>query len=193
MNYSELFGILSSVVLIVGMVPYLRDVIRGDVKPHAMSWLGWSLITALGGLAMVSDGAGWVVAMLFANSITCFSIPITALIKRTAVWSVTKADSVLFILGGIGIILWQTLDLPVLALVCAIFADMSFGIPTIIKTYRDPSSETPTAWIFSVVAEIFALLAITQLTFSEIAYPTYLLIYDGLMVLIVIGIIRRRK
>lgn len=34
------FGILSSIILIVGEIPYLRDIHNKKVRPHVLSWIG---------------------------------------------------------------------------------------------------------------------------------------------------------
>lgn len=185
------FGILSSLAILIGGLPYLNDIRLKRIKPHVLSWLGWGFITAIGAFAMLAEGSTWAVALVFANTVMCTLIALAAIITRTGVWSTGIQDFVFFGVGLLGIILWQTLDLPILALICAILADLSFGVPTIIKTFRDPSTETPFAWVMSVVGEIFGLLALSNLSFHEVAYPIYLFIYDSSVVLIIYKIIKK--
>lgn len=187
------FGILSSIAILIGGLPYLNDIRLKRIKPHILSWLGWGFITAIGAFAMLAEGSTWAVALIFANTVMCILIALAAIVTRTGVWSTGMQDYVFFGVGLIGIVLWQTLNMPILALICAVLADLSFGIPTIIKTLKDPSSETPFAWVMSVIAEIFGLFALSNLSFHETVYPIYLFIYDSTIVLIIYKIFRKRS
>ncbi len=192
MEIKAIFGLLSSIVLIIGGVPYLRDIHRKKVHPHILSWIGWSFITGLGGSAMLASGSRWVVALMFANTLLCFVIAGYAIIRKAGVWSVSAYDFLLFGLGILGLILWLIIGLPIIALVLAITADLCFGLPTIIKTYREPESETYFAWLASAISGLLSLCAIQNFTFSEIAYPGYLFVFDTLVLLFILKVIKKK-
>lgn len=193
METKALFGILSSIFLLVGCIPYLRDIHKNNAQPHVLSWMGWGFITALGAFAMLADGSGWNVAILFTNTFVCFLVAIYSAIRHNGVWSTTVFDYIFFGIGILGLILWKILDLPIVALVCAIIADFSFGIPTIIKTFKNPESETWFPWFMSMMAGLFSLLAIHAFTFHEVGYPLYLFLFDAIVLLITFGIFKKRK
>jgi hypothetical protein len=186
------FGVLSSLAILVGAGPYIRDIVNKKIHPHVLSWLGWAFITGLGASAMYAEGSTWLAVIVGANTITCLSVVIFSLVAKVAVWKSSKYDSLFFTLGIIGLILWLTLDLPVLALVCAILADFAFGIPTILKTYNEPSTETPFAWSMSTLSGLLSLFAIQTFAFYEVAYPIYLFVFDSVMLLLVLGIIKKK-
>ena len=142
-----IFGLISSALILIGAGPYIRDILRKKAHPHVLSWLGWGFITALGASAMYADGSTWPAAIVFANSIACLTIVLFSVINKVGVWQTSFFDWFFFGMGLLGIVLWQTLNLPVLALICALVADFSFGVPTIIKTYKDPSTETSFVWV----------------------------------------------
>lgn len=192
-DVNAIFGTFSILLMTLGAIPYIIDIHLGRVRPHIMSWLGWSAITTLGASAMMAGGASWSTSIIWANSLICLFIAIYSALRRAGVWSTTIYDYLFFILGIIGLILWQVLDLPLVALICAILADLSFGIPTIIKTYKDPTSETMTPWIFSTLSGIFSLFAVSTFAFYDVAYPAYLFFYDATILLIVLKIISKRS
>lgn len=185
MELKALFGIISSLLVLIGGFPYLIDIHKNKVRPHILSWIGWAFITAIAASAMLASGSRWVVAILVANAVICLAIAAYAAIKKIGVWSSGIYDYAFFGLGIIGLALWLLLDMPVIAIVCAILADLCFGIPTIIKTIKDPSSETIFLWIAHALADAFALLAMQNLSFHESAYPVYLFLYDTFVLLIV--------
>lgn len=191
MNTVVIFGALSTIFILVGALPYIRDVINKDAHPHVLSWLGWGCITLLGASAMYADGSTWMALIVFANTIACFSIVLFSIMNKVGVWQTTKYDYFFFFMGMLGLVLWQTLDLAVLALMCAIVADLAFGLPTVFKTYKDPSTETPFVWIMATLSGLFSLFAIETIAFHEVAYPVYLLIFDSVVLLLALKIIKK--
>lgn len=141
---------------------------------------------------MLAEGSEWTVAILFANTASCIIIAIYSIIKKSGVWSTSIYDFIFFTLGIIGLVLWQTLNLPILALICAIIADFLFGLPTIIKTFKNPKSETCFPWSFSVISGLLSLFAIKSFVFFDVAYPLYLFLFDSLVLLIILGFIHKK-
>lgn len=186
-----IFGLISSALILIGAGPYIRDILNKKAHPHVLSWLGWGFITALGASAMYADGSTWPAAIVFANSVACLTIVLFSIINKVGIWQTSFFDWFFFGMGLLGIVLWQTLDLPVLALICALVADFSFGVPTIIKTYKDPSTETPFVWVAAASSGLFSIFAIEVWAFYEAAYPVYLLIFDTIVLLLVLRIVKR--
>jgi hypothetical protein len=192
MEIKAIFGVLSSIILIIGGVPYLKDIYNKKVNPHILSWAGWSFITALGAFAMLANGSEWVVAILFANTILCLIVVGYSIFKKVGVWSASVFDFIFFGMGILGLILWQIIGSPIIAIIFAISADLCFGLPTIIKTLKNPASETYFSWLASTVSGLLSLFAMKQYTFSEVAYPLYLFIFDALVLLLVLKIINKK-
>ncbi len=190
---SAIFGVLSSLAILIGVVPYIRDIYTKRARPHILSWLGWSFITGLGASAMYAEGSTWLATIVAANTLACLLIVLFSLIRGSGVWQSSKSDGFFFGLGIFGLILWITLDMPILALICAILADFAFGLPTIMKSYKDPDSETPFAWIMATVSGFLSLFAIETLAFYEVAYPIYLFLFDSLVLLLVLQIIKKKS
>lgn len=187
------FGVVSSLFILVGAIPYIKDIFKKQVHPHVLSWLGWGLITGLGAAAMYADGSTWMAVIVFANTIACLSIAFFAAVRKVGVWETSGFDWFFFFMGLLGVVLWQTLDMPILALICAMVADFAFGIPTIIKTYLNPETETLFVWVAATLSGFFSLFAIQTIAFHEIAYPVYLLFFDSTVLLLVLKIVKKKK
>jgi len=185
-----IFGILSAIFVFVGLIPYLRDIKNEKAHPHILSWTGWGFITGLGAWAMLSEGFTWGVLLVGANTVSCFIVAIYSNIKRVGVWQASIYDYSLFVLGCIGLILWQISSNPDLALVFVIIADLSFGIPTLIKIYKRPYSETIFPWTMAAASGFSGLLAVSYISFTEVAYPVYLAGYDFAVLFLIIFVRR---
>ena len=186
------FGVVSSLYILIGAIPYIKDIFKKQVHPHVLSWLGWGLITGLGAAAMFADGSTWMAVIVFANTVACLSIVFFSVIRKIGVWETSHFDWFFFFMGILGLVLWQTVHLPVLALICAMVADFAFGLPTIIKTYNDPETETPFVWVAATLSGFFSLFAIQTIAFHEIAYPVFLLMFDSTVLLLVLKVIKKK-
>ena len=186
MELKFVFGILSTIFTFAGLIPYFLNVNKRIIYPHNLSWLGWSFITLVGALAMLSGGSKWAVLILFANSLSCIAVVLFSIYKKVGVWSVTKYDYLFFGLGIIGIILWQIFSIPLLAILCCVIADLCFGIPTIIKAYKNPKSENYLAWLSCSLAGLFSIFALNNFQITESIYPLYLFSFDTIVLLIIL-------
>lgn len=185
MEIKFVFGILSTVFTFVGLIPYFLNVQKRIIYPHNLSWLGWAFITLVGGLAMLSAGSKWAVLILFANSASCIAVVLLSIYKKVGVWSTTKYDYLYFVLGIIGIILWQLFNVPLFAILCCVIADLCFGIPTLIKAYKNPKSENYLTWLACSLAGLFSVFALNSFQITESLYPLYLFSFDTAVLLIV--------
>lgn len=192
MELKAIFGILSAFFTFAGLIPYFLEIHKREIYPHNLSWLGWAFITLVGAIAMLADGGSWSVVILLANTLSCVMVVVYSVYKKVGVWSTTPYDYIYFGLGILGIILWQTFSLPLIAIVCAVLADLFFGIPTLIKAYKNPKTELPIAWLSCSVAGLLSLFAVESFAISEFIYPLYLFIYDTALFLIII-IFRNKK
>ncbi len=81
MEYKIFLGYLAVIIGIVSYVPYITNIFRGKTKPHAFSWLVWSVLTGIAFAAQVVEhgGAGsWITG---STALTCVVIFILALFK----------------------------------------------------------------------------------------------------------------
>lgn len=192
MELKATFGILSALFTFGGLVPYFLEIHKKEIYPHNLSWLGWAFITLVGGVAMLAEGWSWSVIIIFANTLSCLLIVGYSVYKKVGVWSTTKYDYIFFGLGILGIILWQTFDIPIIAVVCSVLADLFFGIPTIIKSYKNPKTELPIAWFACMMAGLFSLFSVKSFAVIDFLYPLYLFIFDT-TVFTIVFIFRNRK
>jgi hypothetical protein len=186
MKPKAIFGILSAFFTFAGLIPYFINIHKKEIYPHNLSWIGWFFITFIAALAMLKAGGGWSVVIVFANSLSCLVVVIYSIYRKVGVWSTTVYDYLFFGLGILGIILWQSFNLPLIAIICSVIADLSFGFPTLIKAYKNPKSELPIAWLACSIAGLLSLFAVKSFAVSEFLYPLYLFAFDTTVFLILI-------
>lgn len=186
MEIKFVFGLLSTFFVFAGLIPYFLNIHKRIIYPHNLSWLGWAFITFTGAMAMISAGGKWAVLILFANFLSCIIVVLFSIYKKVGIWSTTPYDYLFFGLGIVGIILWQVFDIPLLALIFCVIADLCFGIPTIIKAYKNPKTENSLAWSSSSLAGLLSIFALNSFLITEAIYPVYLFIFDVTILSIVL-------
>jgi hypothetical protein len=140
---------------------------------------------------MLASGSKWAVIIIFANTIACFLVVLFGVIRKVGIWQGTRYDIIFFSTGLLGLVLWQTLNLPILALLAALLADFCFGVPTILKTWKNPKTETIFPWGMATLSGLTSLFALEIITFTEVAYPLYLFCFDALILLLVLRVVKK--
>ena len=94
--------------------------------------------------------------------------------------------------AGLGLAAWLTTDTPAYALAIAIGLSALGAIPTILKSYANPASETLTSWALLLIASLLAVLAVGRPDPVMLAYPVYLaMLYSAILTAAALG--KRRR
>jgi hypothetical protein len=101
MNYKIILGAAAVVIGIIGFIPYYRDIFKGKTKPHTFSWVGWTIMEAIGFFAQISQHAGagaWVTGsnMLITTGVVVLSF-------RYGEKDIKLTDWLAFVAGLVGI------------------------------------------------------------------------------------------
>ena len=187
MDWHAPLGIFAAVLQIVSIIPYIKDMVQGTTRPNIISWSIWALLVFIGIGAQWTAGASWSILLLCATGFNLSLVVVIGLFGygyKKYGW----LDAVCLVLALIAIALWFFLSDPIIALGLIIFADLCAGIPTLSKSYKDPYSEMLLSWVMIVVASALSLFSTTLLDIANLAYPVYLLVFNGLVsALIVMG------
>ncbi|GEM_PF-1476301 len=166
-----IFGVLSLVVSIAGYVPYFSSIIAGRCKPHAFSWVTWTMATALIFLAQCSKDAGpgaWVTGL---TALACFLISLFSL--RNGEKEITRSDEVIFGIGLAAIPLWAVTQDPLWS-VLLMMGIISLGFyPTFRKSYDKPYEEHAFFYGTCVAKFFFGFLAVQHYSLVTALSPLF--------------------
>jgi hypothetical protein len=169
-----IFGIVSLVVSLAVFVPYLRDIFRKRTKPHAYSWLVWSLLQGVGVIAQFQAGAGYGAWGLTLGAFFCFTIFVLSLKFGTK--NITKFDSACLAASLIAIVFYIVFKNPLWSIVLVSLIDFIGFLPTFRKAYQEPETETASAFALSALANFFSLLAIQDYSVTTVLYIASLVV-----------------
>jgi hypothetical protein len=189
MNLKLILSIFAGLIAIISFAPYFLDIIHKKTKPHAYTWLIWTITqgTALAGLWLGVGGWGFI--SLFIGTGLIFIIFLLSLKYGTR--NITKGDTITLIAALIAILIWWQLHNPLLAILMVSLIDFLGYIPSFRKTYKNPWTETPIFWILSPLAYIVTILALDKYNLLTLTYLITVTVAD--ITLLMICLIRRKS
>lgn len=180
----EFISITAGVILLASMWPYIRDTITGKVKPNIVSWFTWTLLTVIGTMVAISDGAYTTAVLSGAATIATGTIVILGLrhgIKRYSLF-----DALCQLAAFAGLALWYFTHMPEVAMAIVVSIDIIACLPTIRHAWRDPHEEGWLPFASGSFCAFLTLFTITQFTFVALAYPIWLTVGNAFITWVVV-------
>lgn len=182
------FGILATILGVIGAIPYIYDTYRKKTKPHRVAWLLFLILSIIALSSQFALGAReslifytWFVI----NNTIIFGL---SLRRKGGYGDISTINVICFMLAILAIIIWKTTDSPLLALICVLIADGIGALLVLVKAYRHPGTETTIMWALGAVAAFINILAVGSLRIELIAAPLQILILSvGIVMAIYIG------
>jgi hypothetical protein len=135
----------------------------------------WSIAPLIAAAAAISDGVGWAALPVFMSGFSPFLIFTASFVTKKAYWKLASFDYVCGVLSGLALVLWYVTKDPNVAIAFAIASDGLASIPTLIKAWRHPETESAWPFIVGVFNASTSFGVGTMWTFSEYAFPSYLI------------------
>ncbi len=181
---TTLLIILSAILTIASAVPYIVEIIRGKTKPRIVSWLTWSILTAIACVASFADG------QYPGGILLAFATLETALIVilgwRLGDRKLERFDIVCMIGALFGMVLWLIFNSPAVAIVATIAIDLIGAIPTVRHSWQKPHEETWVAFTLAGAGGLLTVFAAANWKITAIAYPLYIAVINVLLTIIIL-------
>jgi hypothetical protein len=179
----EYFAVIGAVIASLGGLYYLYETLTGKSQPNRITWLLWGIFPLITFVAQRAQGVNGVSWASFVAGLTPLIIVIASFFNKKAYWKSRKVDYICMLIGFVGITLWAVTNIPNLAILFAIGADLSAGIPTFIKSFRHPETESWIAYAISTIGFSLSMLTIDTWTLENYAFLTYLVAANALLAL----------
>jgi hypothetical protein len=169
MTLKLFFGVLSIIPAIFAYFFYFRDMFAGKTKPHAFSWLIWTILAGIGFFAQVSANAGigaWTTGL---TSVASFAVFCYGLYRGDT--HPSRFDWVLLSLALLSLALLVVVRSKELALCLTLSALIAGFVMTARKAYTKPSEENGRAFLLNALKFLPAIPALSSFSFLTVAYP----------------------
>lgn len=175
------FLVLSVIFTLICIIPYARDILKGQTKPNLVSWITWTILTSVATVAAWS--AGEHTAAIFTGSAAIETLAVVLLGLHRGYVTYAPFD-VACQLGAItGFVLWWVFNSPAVAVVAAVIIDLIGALPTVRHAWINPQEETSLTYALAAVGGAFALLALGSYTWTNLPYAVYVVAINAVTVI----------
>ena len=162
----QLFTVLSGLAIAIAFIPFIKGTIQGWVVPNRASWIVWFVQDVLIASSAIMAGVGPAAVMPVIWGLGATIMLILSVTKGTR-GAFTGLEKASLVLSGLGILLWAMTGAPRLALVASVSAVCIGGVPTLVKAWVKPWTETMSGWLLMILGTVFSSLAIQRWTFDS--------------------------
>lgn len=189
MTYREILSAAAVAMTLAAVYPYLRGILRGNMRPHVFSWVIWSFTALLMFAAQVQAGAGvgaWSVGVSAAINITV----VVLAWQRRADLHITKVDWAFLVVALSSLPLWYfTADPTAAVVVLTVVIMLGYG-PTLRKIHHQPHSESILFFAMFVLRNLLTILAMEQRSLATLLFP---IAVNGASLVAIAMIVTRRR
>jgi len=177
----EIFTIIGIIFMIASYSIYIYSIFKGNTRPHPFSWFIWGLLTAIGFLAQISDGAGIGASITFLSAVISFGIAIIGYIQRENI-TISRSDKWAFILSLTAIPLWMITQTPLWSIILITLIDLAGFYPTFRKSWFRPEQESVSSFALGGFKHLFTILALQNYSIITALFPVSLVISNFMLI-----------
>lgn len=184
---------LALIVAAYGNYFYVRDTLKGETKPNRVTFFLWGAAPLISFFAQKESGGSIQILYTLLIAVMPFIILAASFYDKRAYWKITKFDIGCGIFALLALVLLLGTNKPLLALGLSVFADFFAALPTLIKSYKHPLTETTSAYAFEIISSAIVLLTIHNWTFVNYFFAAYILFMNGLFTALLTFSPKRRQ
>ena len=184
MKIAETLVILSALLMFWGGYSYLIDTIKGLTKPNKVSWFLWALAPFISlGAAFSADADAWSSIRVLVGGIVPGIIFVASFLNKNSFWRLGKFDWFCGFLSLVALIFWQFVDSPLIAVLLATCSNTFATIPTFVKAWKYPETESNLIYITSFISAIIIVPVIPIWNIVNSAFQVSLIITTALLLI----------
>jgi YVTN family beta-propeller protein len=169
---NDQFIVLGALVNFLAGVGYVIATVRGQARPNRVSWGLWSVTSWSALLGQLDEGVGMPALLTFTVALIPSLIFLASFVGG-AYWRFSKLDVVCGVLAVLTLVAWKLTASGIVAIVLSILVDALAGIPTVVKAFREPESESHVAYTAGMFSAACTLLTLQEFTIATSAFAIY--------------------
>ncbi len=170
MMYKEYLSAIGICLTFLAYIPYIRSILKDEIKPHVFSWGIWGVTTLIVFLTHLSDNEGvgaWVIGV---SGVLVTFIAFLAYFKKADA-SITKLDWVFLSIAVIALCAWYFSSSALSAVIILTLMNVIGFAPTIRKSYDQPYSEGLSFFMVLVPRNLISIAALEHYSMITIFFP----------------------
>jgi hypothetical protein len=169
----EQFVFVGVALNLIGQFFYMKSVIKGHAKPNLVSWGLWMFAPFIGFFFALKAGAGLSALPIFMAGFGPLAVVTTALLTKNGIWKISLFDILCGLFSAIALVLYVLTHNLGISILFAILSDFLAFIPTFIKSWKHPESESSSGYSWCIASNIIGLLTLKQWHFATYSFGLY--------------------
>jgi hypothetical protein len=174
---------LGAAISFAGGTFYIKETLIGKTKPNRVTWLMWAIAPLIATSAALADGVRLAALPVFMSGFMPLLVFLASFANSKAYWKLEKFDYFCGASSVLALALWIITKEPTIAIIFAIISDGFAALPTIIKSWKHPDTESTEIFVCGLFSAFTAFFALKTFGFSELAFPIYLISVNTLLVI----------
>jgi hypothetical protein len=175
-DWRDALGILSVALAIIAAIIYVFQTLRGDVRPHPLSWFLFGILSATGYWVQRDQGAHQGSWTLLAMTIICFVFVAASVARGER--SFSRQEWSFAVAGGAIFVLYLFTREPNVATALTTIVDaLGYG-PAFVRGWSHPRKDSVTSFALNGVKFVPSLMAMDPISFATSFYPATLLVLN---------------
>ena len=172
----QFLGFASGALIALSCIPYIRDILLHKTKPQRATWFIWAVLLTIAFFAQLSKGGTW---SLITTGVDWLGVVIIFILSiKHGMGGASKLDKLALLGAAIGLILWYFTNEPLFALVITILIDFIAGMLTILKTYKQPETETFIAYMICGTGGLLGVLSVGEMNVPLLIFPLWICLFN---------------
>lgn len=176
MELKVVLGAVAAGLALFSSYLYIKDIFRGNTKPHTYTWLIWSIVTTIAFFGQVVSGGGpgsWATGVAAVVTILTLFISLKG---NYGTKDITKLDTVCLVLAILAILPWLLIKNVLWSVLLATFIDLIAFVPTMRKTWHAPKSESLGSMWADAIKHALSMYSMGTYSLITLVYPLSVLL-----------------
>jgi hypothetical protein len=187
-DWRDALGLLSVALAILAAIIYIAQTLRGEVRPHPLSWFLFGILSLTGFLVQRGEGVRQGSWTLLAMTIICFLFVAASVARGER--SFSRREWAFAVAGGAVFVVYLfTRQSNVAAALTTLVDALGYG-PTFVRGWSQPKKDSVASFALNGVKFVPSLMAMDPLSFATSFYPATLLVLNAAVAIMLV--MRRR-
>jgi hypothetical protein len=187
-DWRDALGLLSVALAILAAIIYIAQTLRGEVRPHPLSWFLFGILSLTGYLVQRDEGARQGSWTLMAMTVICFLFVAASVARGER--SFSRREWAFAVAGGAVFVVYLfTRQSNVAAALTTLVDALGYG-PTFVRGWSQPKKDSVASFALNGIKFVPSLMAMDPLSFATSFYPATLLVLNAAVAIMLV--MRRR-
>lgn len=173
MDVKVVLGGIAAALALISSYIYIRDIFRGNTKPHGYTWLIWSIVTWIAFFGQWVSGGGpgsWATGVAAIVTTGTFFLSF-----KYGTKDITNFDKICLVLSIVAILPWALTNNVLWSVILATIIDLIAFFPTMRKTWHAPRSESLGSMYIDAIKHSLSIVSMSNRSFVNWIYPAAVL------------------